>query len=108
MLALWWGKLPASNYPGSCFQRGSAEQGAIPGVRSAWESRQQDTSCLAAQSTGLVLVLIYRLVVPSFGTLSPVGVKESQALFLAVETQGEQYRNTSSNYQLVYILTSHL
>lgn len=40
MLALWWGKLPGWHYPGSCFHRGNAQQGAIPAVRSAlgtWE-----------------------------------------------------------------------
>lgn len=78
MLALWWGKLPASNSPGSCFQRGNAEQGASIPVRSAQEpGNRTDVLCLAAQNTSLVLLLIYRLVVPKPGTLNPIGVKES-------------------------------
>lgn len=36
-----------------------------------------DVLCLAAQNTSLVLLLIYRLVVPKPGTLNPIGVKES-------------------------------
>lgn len=71
-----------------------------------WEPRN-GTDPLATQNTRLVVLLIYRLVVPRSGTLSPIGVK-SLAIFLKVDPQGEYYGDVYSKYKPVCMLISHL
>lgn len=90
MFALWWRKLPASNYPESCFQRGNAEQGEITPFRAVQEiGNNTGTRCSAAQNNRLALLLICRLVAPKSSTLGPAGEQESSTIFLKVDSQEE-------------------
>lgn len=109
MFALWWRKLPASNYPGNCFQRGNTEQGGITPLRAIQEvGNNTGTSCLAAQNNRLALLLLCRLVIPKSSILGPAGVKESQIIFLKVDSQGEYGGEVYSKHKVAYMLISHL